>query len=293
MTDGVAKSTVPGSGIVIEPAERVIEMDELQKPVAEGAEEPVETPATEPTRDDKGKFVSSKVQGRINELTRDKHDAVRESDITKAENAALRAENAELRIKGSAAPEEVPAAPVEDAKPDINAYEGTHEEFVEELGRWAARDENKKLEGQRSDDNAVTELGRQRETFVSKGEAWAKEHGVEDFRGKTVDNREIIITETMRDVLWNSDDGPAVTVFLANNPAVAQAISELPPSQQAYELGKINATPGGPKTITDAPPPVIVPKGAGGEGAEKDWLRNPAADPEGWAAKRNKELYGR
>lgn len=297
MDTGKAVSTAPGSSVVIEsPTEGEISMDELRTPVADGAEQTVESPTTEQPRDDKGQFAPAEekpkgVQGRIDELTREKHDARRERDIERTENATLRMENERLRLEsaGGAGVEQ----PATDEQPNAETFEGTHEEFVLALSQWGARQEFVKLQSAQSEVNAESQLGQQKESFIERGEVWAKEHGVDDFRGKTVDNRGIRITETMRDILWNSDDGPAVTVYLANNPTVAESISKLSPSQQAYELGRINATPASPKTITDAPPVVEIPKGGGGEGADKDWLRDPAKDPAGWAARRNKELAGR
>ena len=300
MADGVAKSTAPGNALIIEPAERVIEMSEIREPVAdEGAvEETVETPTTDDQpRDKEGKFASPKVQGRIDELTREKHDARRERDIERMEKETLRLENERLRLEkaGGAAPQETPApvADPADPKPDINVFEGTHEEYVEELSRWSVRDESRRLDADKSEVQAITSLGNQRDGFIERGEAYAKEHGINDFREMTVENSDLRITETMRDVLWTSEDGPAVTMYLANNPSVAESISKLPASQQAFELGRIKVEGGGPKKITDAPPPVEVPTGSGGEGSQESWERKPADDPKEWQRKRNEQLYGK
>jgi hypothetical protein len=88
-----------------------------------------------------------------------------------------------------------------------------------------------------------------------------------DFMAKTPDYREKVysqatpISQATAELLADSDDGPAVAYYLANNLELAHQIYDLPPIQAAREIGRIEAglTQPTPKPtlrpITQAPPP--------------------------------------
>ncbi len=66
-------------------------------------------------------------------------------------------------------------------------------------------------------------------------------------------------TPIMEQVIFGSDVGPEIGVYLADHLYEAQAISRLPPMQQAVALGRIEAAV---KETPSAPPrpPVAVPR---------------------------------
>jgi len=85
-----------------------------------------------------------------------------------------------------------------------------------------------------------------------------------DFMAKTPDYREKVysqatpISQATAELLADSDDGPAVAYYLANNLEVAHQIYDLPPVQAAREIGRIEARLAQPTpkpNLTKAPPP--------------------------------------
>lgn len=79
------------------------------------------------------------------------------------------------------------------------------------------------------------------------------------------------ISEYAAQVIADSELGPQMAYWLANNRADAQRISRLHPTQQAYELGKIEARLAAAPTarkVSQAPAPVPMVGGGGGAGAK-------------------------
>ncbi|MDQ5960288.1 MAG: hypothetical protein QG592_1370 [Pseudomonadota bacterium] len=79
------------------------------------------------------------------------------------------------------------------------------------------------------------------------------------------------ISEYAAHLIAESEKGPQMAYWLANNRAEAQRISRLHPTQQAYELGKIeariNAAPQARK-VSQAPAPVPTVGGGGNTGSK-------------------------
>lgn len=74
----------------------------------------------------------------------------------------------------------------------------------------------------------------------------------------SVVNDKVPINESMRDVIFASDNGPAIAYYLGKNLDEANKIWELPPHIAAYELGKIESkiTAQKSKKPTNAPAPI-------------------------------------
>jgi hypothetical protein len=93
----------------------------------------------------------------------------------------------------------------------------------------------------------------------------------------------------MADAAFSSEKGPELLYHLAQNPAEADRIARLPPTQASMEMGRLEAKLAAvpPRKTTQAPDPIAPVSGVGG--AQTD------ADPdkmtvEQWRAWREKQL---
>lgn len=130
--------------------------------------------------------------------------------------------------------------------------------------------EAKRLEAEREHaskeaDEAIGAAWRERR------EAYIAENPDVDFDKHLASTR---ISEVTSMMIADMEDGPAVFVQLANNPAELRRIEGLPERQRTFALGRIaeriTATP--PKRITTAPQPItaVAGKSAGGSNAPPD-----------------------
>lgn len=194
-------------------------------------------------------------QARIAELTREKHELRRELERERA-------------AKTAPAPQST-AADDEDPEPDpgdLDKYQfgETDPQYTKDLARWAARDENRRLDQGREQRTAAQTAF---QAHKGREEAYAKDKP--DFQDK-VYKSEWVCTADMAAAIQSSDDGPAVSYHLANNPDEARRIAALSPIAQVRELGKIEArlAPASTtttNTVSNAPPPPPALRGAGGK----------------------------
>lgn len=218
------------------------------------------------------------VQERINEITAEKHDAIRERD------EALR-KLAEVSAKPEAPkPAEDTPAPAADAdpKPDPEKFEfgEADPEFTLALAQWGARQEFKTLSDKQSQEAAVkAEIAQIDTQFRERVTASAEKYP--DFKEKVLDTaerNEWPLTEVVGLGIKTSEVGPDVAYYLAENKDEARRIANLHPLQQAREFGRLEAkflsetkAPTPPKIVTDAPkPPENRARGGGGKFAVDD-----------------------
>ena len=146
-----------------------------------------------------------------------------------------------------------PETPVQPAtypdlvKPRSDDFE-TDEEFVEALVEWKAEVKQRQWSERQDADS------RQRAVHNWHGAARAK---YVDWDRVFHDN--LPVSTTMAEVLLQSEAGVDVAYHLGQNPAETQRIANLPPSRQAYELGRLETKlanqPPPQRTQTKAPAP--------------------------------------
>jgi len=166
---------------------------------------------------------------------------------------------------------------VEIAPPTLEAVgydEAKYQQAVIEFAKAEARKEAQ--EALRADREQVQVQTRQ-QTFKAKEAEYAAT--VEDYADVVYD-RSVPISQTMAELISESDLGPQVAYHLAKNREVASAIYGLPPVQAAREIGRLEAklsTPKAePRPVTQAPPP--TPTIAATEAPAKVSTLDPASD---------------
>ena len=254
---------------VEEPAEAAIPVPEKEAEEAESATAP-ESEGAEKPEDEKPKKPSGGFQRRIDELTRNWRDEQRRNDELTS-------------ILRQSLPQPVHKP---DVAPTLEQYgydEGKYTSAVAEFARQQARDEARtaiQREMANQHHAARTQSFKQREAeFAST---------VEDYADKVYDPT-LPLTREVVELIADSDIGPRVAYYLADNPGIARSLADMAPVQAAREFGKIEAklsTSACRKAVSQAPPP--PPKIGAGE-AEID--RDPDnMSTDEWLKWREKQL---
>ena len=226
------------------------ESDQPEEEVVEEPKEPEKEPKEEEPEPSEPKSKKRTARDRINELTADKRSAER------------RADRLEEMLAGQIQPKRQVQS---ETAPKQNDFENYDEFLVAKAKhevRQEVRDEfeaqNKRnLESQQN--LRATEAAR---IFNTKAaEARAK---YDDFDEVAFSN-DVTITDTMTEVIVQSERGPDVAYHLGSHPETAARIASLSPVMQAVELGKIETSLDPPKKTSNAPEPVkTVAKGNAG-----------------------------
>lgn len=214
-------------------------------------------------------------QRRIDKLNAAKSAAQQEADYWKREA---------LKYQGATEPKKEPQADVTkpasvEGKPSPDGYD-THAEYVEALTDWKTEQKFKEREQKAEKDRLIAEQASVAKSYTERAQAFAKEHP--DFDEVIADADGVPVSSTVRGLILESDNGPALAYELAKNPEELERISKLGPMATAREIGKIEARlaaqSSDPKTetkkITKAPNP-LAPVGAGGKGSTPKLITDP------------------
>lgn len=229
---------------VEKPAEVAAETPQEAKPEAEAAPKTEETPE----RDEKGKFRKP-IQPRIDELTRQKHEAEREAAYWRG-------------VAQSAQPSAKADAP---KRPDAKDFQSP-DEYVEALAEWKAGQLIESTLQKRDAEVKQTQAKTERE---SKANAWAERvakfaESTPDF-AEVLDSAETQIPGHVLEALLESNKGPELAYHLAKHPADAERIGRMSERQAYLELGKLEASlKPALKSVTKAPAPITPVKSGGG-----------------------------
>jgi hypothetical protein len=229
--------------------------------------------------------VTDRVRSRFDELTKNWRTAERDRDHWR-----------ELALRNQQQPEPARPEPAVDTKPktlaDFEYDEGKYQAYLfAETEKRAVTAAERRLQQQAERDTAE----RRKATFVQREQEFSKDKP--DYLEKTRDPR-VPITPAMAEVMGESEDGPALAYYLANNLPIADQIARLPPLAAARELGRIEMKLAAErekakdaKKVSDAPPPAPRLEGSGDatpkpspDSADSDKLSN-----EDWLAARNKQ----
>lgn len=247
-------------------------------PVEQDAAPATATEAPDSAPDDAGTPETSEekpkggFQRRIGELTRNWREAERR-------NEELMEVLQRLAPK-QYTPEEPKAAPtLEQHGYNENEYQKA---LVEYAKAEARREVQETLKREREEATKQTRA----ESFRSRESEFAD--SVEDYYD-VVYSPTTPISQTMAEVIAESEHGAALAYHLGKNPQIARALYSLPPIQAARELGRLEAKLAEPKpkpVVTKAPPP--PPKI---EASEPEAERDPdKMSVDEWLKWRNKQL---
>jgi len=245
--------------VVERPNVTVLETLEHPKPeeakVPEKPETAAEVTTPETTdegqeRNEKGQF-KPKLQDRIDEITRQRHEAQREAAYWRG-------------IAEAAQPKEAPAD-AEEPKPEAFEDYGA---YVRALAKFESR---ALVKAEFAQQRTQQQRDAQATTWQQRAEAAKTE--LPDFE-QVMSASTAPMSAAMAEAIKGSDIGPKVAYHLAQNPDIATRLSRLEPMAAAREIGRLESSLSvkpepTPKRITSAPTPP-TPIGSG---------RSTAGDP--------------
>jgi len=204
-------------------------------------------PGDDATEDDgdEPKKAKPKVQKRIDELTKARHDAERRAD-------RLQAELERARVQPVLATTNAPdPGEYEQGEADPNYVSDLTVHKLEQRQAAARADSDKQNAEIRQKDAAKDWAARTAEAATR----------YDDYEAVAMNNS-LPISDAMAEAITESDLGPDILYKLGQNPAEARRISSLSPVKQAIEIGRLETLVEGsegvepvPKRLTTAPAP--------------------------------------
>lgn len=198
------------------------------------------------------------VHQRIDELTKEKHDARRAAEDAQRERDHWREQALRAQQSGQQT-QPAQAAETEAGEPTLESCDFDQAKFQREWYSYQ-RNQEKKQEA----------VQKRQQAFAEKESAFRAEHPDYD---AVVRNPTLPITQQVAEVILDTDDPPAIAYYLGQNPEEAAAIAQMTPHQIGRAIGrieaKLSAPPASeaprqpePKTVTKAPAPVTTLSGS-------------------------------
>jgi hypothetical protein len=227
---------------------------------------------------------------RIDELTKNWRETERRAE--EASRDAQYWRDQALRAQQPAPQTPTPPAATAKTLADFEYDESKYQSYLlDQVEQRAVAAAERKLREQQEKD--TTE--RRRTEFQQRESAFEKD--TPDYRSKTRSSN-FPVSDAMAQACAESEEGPAVLYYLANNLSLAEQISRLPPLAAARELGRIEAKlitarEQAAKKVSEAPPPTPKIEGSGDPGTTGVKATDPDSDKlsdEEWTRRRNKQL---
>lgn len=207
-------------------AEEVVEeKEEGEEEEAEVEEEQDEEPAKEEVKKKKASAPDA-VQKRINKITREKYDALREKERLEKELAEIKAKQKETEFAAK-------KSTLELEKPQAENFE-TDEEYYEQLGRWGAKMELHEQQAAVEEEVVEEEPVNPVQRIIETGK-----ETYPDFE-ELVLREDLKITPLMVEAAADSDYASDIFYHLGQHPEYATKISRMrSPAKVAREIGRI------------------------------------------------------
>ena len=293
MSEERSSTTVVTSENLAEFAAKKLGLDSA--PVEAAPAEPTEvseTATVEPSDEAKPaeeRKQNPKIERRFSEITKQREAAKQEAERERQARVDLENKVRELESKLNPAPEQVEADP----KPKAEQFSDMFE-YAEALADWTA---DKRFKEEKAKEVAAKVEQERAKTM----ETWANR--VNDFRGKTPDfdemvqSADVVVSNEVRDAIFDSDVGPQILYHLAENPDVASKLQGMTAIGALRMIGKLEAKFEQPETVSKpretavktskAPPPINpIRATAGGPVTDLDENRQFHGSYQAWKAAR-------
>lgn len=213
------------------------------------------------------------VQERIDELTRQRHEKERALETARQE--------AEYWKSQAVQKPQAPQPQATSGAPAVEQFD-SYEDYLRAAARYEV---SQTLAAERQEQTAAQQRQRlleQQRIVHEKGDSIA-----DDFV-EVVYNPELLISQEVAELAFDSDKGAEILYYLGKNPSESERISRLSPVQAAREIGRLEASLSmpSPKLTSSAPPPIKSISG-GGEPPQKDQEK---MTPDEWRDWRNDQL---
>jgi len=254
------------------------------------ASEPTEVLESDPAEPVEERKQNPKIERRFSEITKQREAARQEAE--RERQARMELENKVKELEGKLSPP--PQEPTEaDPKPKPEQFSDMFE-YAEALSEWTA---DKRIREEKAKEAAQRAEQERQKTM----DTWSNR--VNDFRSKTPDfddmvgSADVVVSNEVRDAIFDSDVGPQILYHLAENPDVAKKLQSMTAIGALRMIGKLEAKfeePAQPQTqretavkTSKAPPPINpIRATAGGPVTDLDANRQFHGSYQSWKAAR-------
>jgi len=219
-------------------AERLGLADEAPEPEAAKAEpesvdeqsEPVEADTAKPQE---ARKQNPKLERRFSEITKQREEARAEAQREREARLEL-----EKRLAALEQPKAAQQPIVEQGEPEPSQFQDAFE-YAKALADYRVEAKFAQIEAAKAEERASQERQKVFDTWATKVAAAKAE--LPDFDDMVASASDVVIPDHIRDAMLESDVGPKILYYLAENTDVAKKMSELPPGQALREIGKLEA----------------------------------------------------
>ena len=205
--------------------------------------EPVEAEVIDEAKsaEDQERKPNPKIERRFSEITKQREAARQEAERERQARVELENKLKELEAKVNPVKQEKVEA---DPKPKPEQFSDMFE-YAEALSEWTADKRIKEEKAKEAAQKVEQERAKVMETWSSR---------VNDFRSKTPDfddlvgSADVVVSNEVRDAIFESDVGPQILYHLAENPDVAKKLQGMSAIGALRMIGKLEAK------LEDAPP---------------------------------------
>lgn len=216
------------------PTEAVADEAKAEPVVEDATQSEPEDAAKEATGTEERK-PNPKLERRFSEITKQREAAREEARREREAREALEARLRDLEAKANPAPE--PAKPNEDQEPQPSEFEDAFE-YAKSLADWSAKKALRERDKQEADRKRAEEESQRHKTWADKvAKAKAELQDFDDI----VASSDVAVSNEVRDAIMESDVGPQVLYYLADNPEFANKLAAMPSLKALREIGKLEA----------------------------------------------------
>jgi hypothetical protein len=228
--------------------------------------------------DDRSNWTE-KAQKRYDELTE-----ARYREAARADREAYRREQLERELQQlREAPAKTQTVAPSDDFPTLESVDFDVAKHAEAVANWSRKQASESARQALAEEREAAQREQSARDWQRKQDAFAAKNP--DYVQKVVEagrRGDWACSDAMAEVIQQSDMGPEVTTYLAENAAKSFEIARLPPALQAREIGRIEArleaAKAAPPPVSKAPPP---PGKIEGDAPKNSWN---TTDPSGDSA---------
>ncbi len=208
-----------------ETPEQQAEREEREGQLQEGDEQPEES-SQEGDGEDAAAKRSKRVQKRIDQLTKQRHQALREAE-------ELREENRKLKEQQTVQP------PADDPRPSFDSYDSV-EQFEKDIEAWSRRQAQREAQATQQEKQSGPSVEEQEAIDRIQNAAIEASDRYPDFEDVVYDPSLPLSTEMIR-AAADTESVADVLYHLGKNPQEAQRLSQLNGTSLIREMGRLEA----------------------------------------------------
>jgi hypothetical protein len=215
-------------------ADTPTEAETKPEPVVEEEKQSEPDEATKEATGTEERKPNPKLERRFSEITKQREAAREEARKEREAREALEARLRELESKANPVPE---SRPDEDEEPMPSQFEDAFE-YAKSLADWSTKKALRERDKQEAD-------RRRAEEEAQKHKGWADriakaKSELPDF-DDMVASSDVVVSNEVREAIIESDVGPQVLYYLAENPDFAEKLAKMSSLKALREIGKLEA----------------------------------------------------